>query len=44
LVFAENLVTDIPQVNGSCLKPSTPEEREMTDVYVVANHYAPEQK
>jgi len=37
LVFAENSVTDIPQVNGSCLKPSTPEEHEMTDAFVSAN-------
>lgn len=37
LVFAEDSVTDIPQVNGSCLKPSTPQEREMTDAFVVAN-------
>ena len=37
LAFAENSVTDIPQVNGSCLKPSTPEEREMTDAFDVAN-------
>ena len=37
LVFAEDSVTDIPQVNGSCLKPSTPKEHEMTDAFVVAN-------
>lgn len=37
LVFAENSVTDIPQVNGSCLKPSTPQEREMTKAFEVAN-------
>src|ERR1700739_3969984 len=33
LVFAENSVTDIPQVNGNCLKPSTSEEREITDAF-----------
>jgi hypothetical protein len=37
LVFAEDSVTDIPQVNGSCLKPSTTQEREMTDAFVAAN-------
>lgn len=37
LVFAENSVTDIPQVGGSCLKPTTPEEKEMTDAFVEAN-------
>jgi hypothetical protein len=37
LVFAEDSVTDIPQVNGSCLKPSTPQEREMTDSFQAAN-------
>ena len=37
LVFADNSVTDIPQVNGNCLKPSTPEEHEITDAFVAAN-------
>jgi hypothetical protein len=37
LAFAENSITDIPQVDGSCLKPSTPEEQEMTDAFVAAN-------
>jgi len=37
LVFSEDSVTDIPQVNGSCLQPSTPEEREMTEAFVAAN-------
>ena len=37
LAFAENSVTDIPQVDGSCLQPSTPEDREMTDAFVAAN-------
>ncbi len=31
LAFAEDSQTDIPQVNGSCLKPSTPQEHEMAD-------------
>jgi hypothetical protein len=37
LAFAENSVTDIPQVGGSCLKPSVPEEREMTSAFEAAN-------
>ena len=37
LAFAENSITDIPQVDGSCVKPSTPEEQEMTDAFVAAN-------
>ena len=37
LVFAENSVTDIPQVNGSCLQPSSPEERELSDAFNAAN-------
>lgn len=37
LAFAENSVTDIPQVDGSCLKPSTPQEHEMMDAFVAAN-------
>jgi hypothetical protein len=37
LAFAENSVTDIPQVNGSCLKPTTADEQEMTDAFVAAN-------
>jgi hypothetical protein len=37
LAFAEDSVTDIPQVNGSCLKPSTPQEREMADAFAIAN-------
>lgn len=37
LVFAEDSMTDIPQLNGSCLKPSTAPEREMTDAFVDAN-------
>ncbi len=37
LAFAENSVTDIPQVDGSCLKPTTADERAMTDAFVAAN-------
>jgi hypothetical protein len=37
LVFAANSQTDIPQVGGSCLKPSTAEERELMDAFVAAN-------
>ena len=37
LAFAEDSRTDIPQVNGSCLKPSTPEEHEMAAAFVAAN-------
>lgn len=37
LAFAQNSVTDIPQVNGSCLRPSTPQEHEMADAFVAAN-------
>jgi len=37
LAFAEDSRTDIPQVNGSCLKPSTPQEHEMADAFVAAN-------
>jgi hypothetical protein len=37
LAFAEDSMTDIPQVDGSCLKASTPEQREMTDAFTAAN-------
>jgi hypothetical protein len=37
LVFAEDSETDIPQVNGSCLRPAAPKEHEMTDAFVAAN-------
>jgi hypothetical protein len=37
LVFSEDSLTDIPQVNGSCLRPAAPQEREMTDAFVAAN-------
>ena len=36
LAFAESSVTDIPQLDGSCLRPSTPEEHAMTDAFVAA--------
>ena len=37
LAFAEDSAIDIPQVNGSCLRPKAPQEREMTDAFVAAN-------
>lgn len=37
LAFAENSLADIPQVDGSCLKPSHSEEREMAESFVEAN-------
>jgi hypothetical protein len=37
LVFAEDSAIDIPQVNGSCLRPGAPQEREMADAFVEAN-------
>ena len=37
LAFAEASVTDIPQVNGNCLKPGTDAERQMMDSFVAAN-------
>ena len=37
LAFAEESLTDIPQVNGSCLRPSNEEERAMADAFVAAN-------
>jgi len=37
LAFAEDSKTDIPQVNGSCLRPAAPQEHEMTDAFVAAN-------
>ena len=37
LAFAESSVTDIPQVDGSCLKPTTADEREMADAFAAAN-------
>ena len=40
LVFSDDSVTDIPQVNGSCLRPSTPQEREMTEAFNLANQHS----
>lgn len=37
LVYSDESVTDIPQVNGSCLQPSTPEEHELTDAFTEGN-------
>ena len=37
LVFSEDSLTDIPQVNGSCLRPTASQEQEMTDAFVAAN-------
>lgn len=37
LAFADESVTDIPQVDGSCLKPTTPQEHEMADAFLAAN-------
>ncbi len=40
LVFSDDSVTDIPQVNGSCLRPSTQEEHELTEAFEAANRQA----
>ncbi len=37
LAFAEDSAIDIPQVNGSCLRPKALQEHEMTDAFVAAN-------
>lgn len=37
LAFGEKSVTDIPQLDGSCLKPATGEEQEMADAFAAAN-------
>lgn len=37
LAFSSDSVTDIPQVDGSCLKPATPEQRELTAAFEAAN-------
>lgn len=37
LVFVEESETDIPQVDGTCLRPLTSEEREMSDAFAEAN-------
>ena len=40
ILFSDESVTDIPQVNGSCLQPSTAEERALMDAFVAANRQA----
>src|SRR6201987_647722 len=40
LVFSQDSVTDIPQVNGSCLKPATPLEHELSEAFEAANRQA----
>jgi hypothetical protein len=37
LMFAADSYADIPQLNGSCLRPSTAEEREMAEAFETAN-------
>jgi hypothetical protein len=37
LAFAEDSAIDIPQVNGSCLRPKAAQEQEMTNAFVAAN-------
>lgn len=37
LFFSEDSFIDIPQVNGSCLRPTVAQEREMTDAFIAAN-------
>src|SRR5579875_3660669 len=37
VAIASRSVVDIPQVGGSCLKPSNADEREMTDAFTAAN-------
>jgi hypothetical protein len=37
LVFASRSQTDIPQVGGSCLKPTSADEKAMTEAFVAAN-------
>lgn len=37
LAFANYSSTDVPQVDGSCLKPATADERAMADAFTAAN-------
>lgn len=37
LVFVEESETDIPQVDGSCLRPRSSEDQEMSDAFAEAN-------
>jgi hypothetical protein len=40
LAFAQDSGTDIPQLNGNCLKPATPEEKQMADAFEAANRHS----
>ena len=40
LVIAQDSSTDIPQLNGNCLKPSTPEEQQMVASFESANRHS----
>jgi hypothetical protein len=40
LAFAEDSETDIPQVNGNCLRPATNQEHEMADEFTAANQHS----
>jgi hypothetical protein len=40
LAFAEYSITDIPQVNGSCLRPAGPLEQEMAADFTAANQWS----
>jgi hypothetical protein len=39
LALAQDSGADIPQLNGNCLKPSAPEERQMADAFETANRH-----
>jgi hypothetical protein len=38
LVFGNQTRTDIPQIDGSCLKPATEDEQKMVEAFEAANH------
>jgi hypothetical protein len=40
LAFAQDSGTDIPQLNGNCLKAATPEEKQMADAFESANRHS----
>ncbi len=40
LVLAQDSGTDIPQLNGNCLKPATPEEKQMADAFEASNRHS----
>jgi hypothetical protein len=40
LVLAQDSGTDIPQLNGNCLKPGAPEEKQMADAFEAANRHS----